>query len=169
LKVFRYAVGFVIVLWLPAMFRAQERGKFIQAELQSSIKAAKAKPGEPVRLKTTGSVTLPDGLTVSRGVEIYGEITSADAHSLAMVFDHIEIDGAKKPVKLSIRAAMMPGSGDGGPSGAVQSGAVIGLKGVTLILDDGPRHAAKFESTGKDLHLRSGLQIMLEASPPAGQ
>lgn len=151
------------------MFRAQDRGKFIQAELQSSIKASKAKPGDPVRLKTTGSVTLPDGLTVSRGMNIYGEITSADAHSLAVIFDHIEIDGAKKPVQLSVRAAMMPGSGEGGQSSAVQAGAVIGLKGVTLILDDGPRHASKFESTGKDLHLRAGLQIMLEAAGPAGQ
>jgi len=44
---------------------------------------------------------------------------------------------------------------------AAQAGSVIGMPGVTLQVDDSPRHASKFESNGKDLQLKQGLQFML--------
>ena len=137
--------------------------------METSIKAKKAKPGDPVKAKVTASVTLPGGLKVSRGANIFGEVKSADANSLAIAFDQVEIDGEKKPMKLSIRAAMMPGGDPGKQGEAAQAGAVIGLKGVTLDVDDGPEHASKFESAGKELQLRAGLQVMLGVVDSAGQ
>ena len=46
---------------------------------------------------------------------------------------------------------------------AAHSGLVIGMPGVTLEVDDGPQHASKFVSAGKELQLKSGLQLMLAA------
>jgi hypothetical protein len=44
---------------------------------------------------------------------------------------------------------------------AAQAGSVIGMPGVTLMVDDSPQHASKFESSGKELQLKEGLQFML--------
>lgn len=44
---------------------------------------------------------------------------------------------------------------------AAQAGSVIGMPGVTLQVDDSPQHASKFESSGKELQLKQGLQLML--------
>ena len=44
---------------------------------------------------------------------------------------------------------------------AAQTGSVIGMPGVTLQVDDSPQHASKFESSGKELQLKQGLQLML--------
>jgi len=57
-------------------------------------------------------------------------------------------------------------TGDGGASQlgrpvAAQTGSVIGMPGVTLQVDDSPQHASKFESSGKELQLKQGLQLML--------
>jgi len=142
---------------------AQNEGKFIQAELQTPIKAKRAKPGERVKAKTVGSVTLPNGVKVSAGETVFGEVTAAEANSVSIVFDQIEIDGKKTPMKLFVRAAMMPGGDPAKQGEAVPVGAVIGMDGVTLQTDDGPRHATKFQSSGKELQLKTGLQLMLGA------
>jgi hypothetical protein len=47
------------------------------------------------------------------------------------------------------------------PAVAAQTGSVIGMPGVSLQVDDSPRHASKFESSGKELQLKQGLQLML--------
>lgn len=44
---------------------------------------------------------------------------------------------------------------------AAEAGSVIGMPGVTLQVDDSPQHASKFASSGKELQLKSGLQLML--------
>src|ERR1022692_1663160 len=57
-----------------------------------------------------------------------------------------------------------PGSGEVSQPGravAAQTGSVIGMPGVTLQVDDSPQHASKFESSGKELQLKQGLQLML--------
>jgi hypothetical protein len=74
------------------------------------------------------------------------------------------------PVQLSDKtqnaAKATTGSGEvtrPGQAVAAQTGAVIGMPGVTLQVDDSPQHASKFESSGKDLQLKQGLQFMLAA------
>ncbi len=44
---------------------------------------------------------------------------------------------------------------------AAHTGLIIGMPGVTLEVDEGPRRASKFVSTDKELQLKSGLQLML--------
>jgi len=51
-----------------------------------------------------------------------------------------------------------------GKAVAAQAGSVIGMPGVTLQVDDSPRHASTFASSGKELQLKQGLQLML--APP---
>jgi hypothetical protein len=53
------------------------------------------------------------------------------------------------------------GSAPSGSPVAGHTGLVIGMPGVTLAVDDGPQHASKFVSAGKELQLKSGLQLML--------
>ncbi len=50
---------------------------------------------------------------------------------------------------------------------AAQAGSVIGMPDVTLQVDDSPQHASKFESSGKELQLKQGLQLMLAVPGPA--
>jgi len=50
-----------------------------------------------------------------------------------------------------------------------QAGSVIGMPDVTLQVDDSPQHASKFESSGKELQLKQGLQFMLAVVGPAGE
>jgi hypothetical protein len=52
---------------------------------------------------------------------------------------------------------------------AAQAGSVIGMPDVTLQVDDSPQHASKFESSGKELQLKPGLQFMLAVVSPAGE
>jgi hypothetical protein len=49
---------------------------------------------------------------------------------------------------------------------AAQAGSVIGLPDVTLQVDDSPQHASKFESSGKELQLKQGMQFMLAVVEP---
>jgi len=42
-----------------------------------------------------------------------------------------------------------------------QSGLVIGMPGIALEIDESPQHGSKFVSSGKELQLKSGLQLML--------
>jgi hypothetical protein len=52
---------------------------------------------------------------------------------------------------------------------AAQAGSVIGMPGVALQVDDSPQHASKFESSGKELQLKQGLQFMLAVVGPGGE
>jgi hypothetical protein len=138
---------------------AQSNKPFIQAELIKTIKAKSAKPGDPVSARTATAVALPGGVNIAQGTILLGQVRAASSTSLTISFDQAELGGDKKPLSLSIRAAMLPT----GPQSSVaaQAGAVIGMPGVTLQVDDSPQHASKFESSGKDLQLNKGLQLML--------
>jgi hypothetical protein len=66
-------------------------------------------------------------------------------------------------------ATASPDSGGVVQSGrpvAAQAGSVIGMPEVTLQVDDSPQHASKFESSGKELQLKQGLQLMLAVVAP---
>ncbi len=54
-----------------------------------------------------------------------------------------------------------PSATQPGAAVAAHTGAVIGMPGVTLDVDEGPQRASKFVSADKELQLKSGLQLML--------
>jgi hypothetical protein len=140
---------------------AQQK-QFIQAELVKTIKAKNAKEGDPVKARAVNAVTLPGGVAISEGTILLGEVRAVDPNSLSISFTQVEQKGQKTPLSLSIRAAMMPNGPGNNVSGvAAQTGSIIGMPGVTLKVDDSPQHASKFESSGKDLQLKEGLQLML--------
>ena len=65
------------------------------------------------------------------------------------------------PHATTVTASAPEGSATTGGPLVARTGMVIGLPGVTLEVDDGPQHASKFVSAGKELQLKSGLQFML--------
>jgi len=138
---------------------AQSNKPFIQAELIKTIKAKSAKQGDAVTARTANAIALPGEVNIPQGTVLLGEVRAASSTSLTISFDQAEIGGKKTPLSLSIRAAMLPT----GPqtSVAAQAGAVIGMPGVTLHVDDSPQHASKFATSGKELQLNKGLQLML--------
>jgi hypothetical protein len=151
------------VFCIPVPSWSQASGRFVQAELHTAITAKTAKVGDPVKAAAFTSVTLPNGVKIARGAEIFGQVRAVDANSIAISFDEVEVDGKKTPLSLSIRGAMMPGGDPSkpAPDTAAHAGSVIGMTGITLEVDDSPQHASKFESTGKKLQLKPGLQLML--------
>ena len=85
------------------------------------------------------------------------DVSTPNAHPIAggpaQLSDKTE-NAAKNPTT--------PDSGGGSRRAvAAQTGSVIGMPGVILQVDDSPRHASKFESSGKELELKQGLQLML--------
>ncbi len=142
--------------------------QFLQAELQKTIKAKNAKTGDPVKARAVNAVTLPGGVKIPEGAILLGEVRAADPNSLSISFEQMELKGAKTPLPLSIRAAMMPGGPQNNVDGVpAQAGSVIGMPGVTLTVDDSAQHTSKFVSSGKDLQLKQGLQFMLAAPDTA--
>jgi hypothetical protein len=136
--------------------------QFIQAELLKSIKAKNAKVGDPVKARAVTAVSLPGGVEIQEGAMLIGEVRTADPNSVSISFGEVEKNGKKTPLSLSIRGAMMPSGPQNNVDGvAGQTGSVIGMPGVTLQVDDSPQHASKFASSGKDLQLKQGLQLML--------
>jgi hypothetical protein len=141
---------------------AQTSGRFVQAELLTGIKTKTAAVGDAVKARVASSANLPNGTMLPRNTEIFGQVRAVDANSVAISFDRIDLDGKPVPLHLSIRAAMAPDTGQNTPA---QAGSVIGLRGVTLEVDDGPQHASKFRAEGKNLQLKPGLQLMLGVVP----
>jgi hypothetical protein len=55
--------------------------------------------------------------------------------------------------------------GTPGKATAAHTGSVIGLPGVTLVVDDGPNAVSTFISAKKNFQLDSGLHLMLVVAP----
>lgn len=103
------ASALAVALCLASPDWTQGAKPFLQAELLKTIKAKKAKVGDPVKARAANAVILPGGVTISEGTVLLGEVRAADSKSLAISFDRVELNGKKTTLKLSIRAAMMPG------------------------------------------------------------
>jgi hypothetical protein len=113
--------------------QAQVKGKDVPVKL--SIRGAMM-PGEAPSLPGGGSSSVESGTRGGRPMH-----------------------GASAPAELP---ANSPSEGlTPGRNVAGQTGAVIGMAGVTLEVDEGPQHASKFASSEKELQLKSGLQLML--------
>ena len=153
-------------VYLPAISWPQEPAKFVQVQLLTSLNTKSANVGDAVKASVYTATTLADGGKMARGAEVYGQVRSVDANSISISFDEAEVNGKKAPLKLSIQGAMMPGGDSSKPDKNAQgsAGLVVGMPGVTLQVDDGPQHASKFETSGKKLQLKSGLQLMLRVT-----
>jgi hypothetical protein len=150
---------------LAACLLAGAQSRFIQAELLTGIKTKKAKVGDPVKARSTADVTLTNGVTVPAGSTLLGELRSVEPNAVSVSFDTCQNGGKTTPLKLSIRAAMMPVAGEHGARDAqraeAQTGAVIGLDGVTLKVDESGHEPTKFQSARGELKIDKGLQLML--------
>jgi len=150
---------------LAACLLAGAQSRFIQAELLTGIKTKKAKVGDPMKARTTAEVQLTNGVTVPAGSILLGELRSVEPDAVSISFDAYQNGAKTTPLKLSIRAAMMPVAGEHGARDAqraeAQTGAVIGLDGVTLKVDESGHEPTKFQSAHGELKIDKGLQLML--------
>ena len=150
---------------LATCLLADAQSRFIQAELVSGIRTKNAKVGDSVRARTTADATLANGTTIPKGSILLGELRSVEPNAVSVSFDAWQNGGKKAPLKLSVRAVMMPSTGDRGgrnpQRAAGQTGSVIGLDGVTLKVDESGQEPTKFESTQGELKIDKGLQLML--------
>ncbi len=160
MRIIRLTAVLVASFSQPVGAWAQAPGSFIQAELQTAIKAKRAKVGDTVKARVVNAVPLPDGTLISTGTILLGEIRASEPNSISISFDWMEKDDQKTKLLLSIRAAMMPG-GPRSETKSAQTGSVIGMPGVSLEIDEGPQHASKFGSASKDFQLKQGMQLML--------
>jgi hypothetical protein len=103
-------IGAAAALCVPNGMWAQAPKRFMQVELLKTIKGKKAKAGDAVKARAVQAVILPGGVTIPEGTTLVGEVREADEKSVAISFDAAELKGKTTPVKLSIRAAMMPGA-----------------------------------------------------------
>ena len=110
-------------------------GVIIPAELNKSIDAKKAKPGDPVEAKTSQDLLSNGQIVIPRGTRITGHITAAKPHeksdpasSVGIAFDQIAIkDGTPLPFQADIQAigkspqSVAPVAGDPMPDGSGMS------------------------------------------------
>jgi hypothetical protein len=86
----------------------------MNATLERSVDARRAKPGDEVTAKTNESFTAANGTTIPRGSRLVGRVTQARAHArgegaaasqLGIVFDRAELpDGRVVPMQATIQA-----------------------------------------------------------------
>ena len=120
--------------------QAEIKGK--KTPLQLSIRAAML-PGGPQRSSgDSGNAPLESGVPAAHPIN-GGPVPLAD-----------KTQNAEKATTSS-GEVIQPGQ-----SVAAQTGSVIGMPGVTLQVDDS-QHTSTFASSGKDLQLKQGLQLML--------
>ncbi len=89
--------------------------------------------------------------TASRSADGVGDSHALDGHAYTAKDDSTNIESS--------------GGGTPGKPTAAHAGSVIGLPGVTLMVDDGPNAASTFISAKKTLQLDSGLQMILVVAP----
>jgi hypothetical protein len=92
----------------PPCSLAQEARQFIQAELLKTIQARKAKVGDVVRARAVQALIVRGGPTIPEGTLLLGKVRAAGENFLAISFDEVKLSKKLTPLKLSIRAAMMP-------------------------------------------------------------
>jgi hypothetical protein len=81
------------------------------------------------------------------------------------VTDSHALDGHAYTAKEDSTDIETSGGGTPGKPTAAHAGSVIGLPGVTLMVDDGPNAVSTFTSAKKNFQLDSGLQMMLVVAP----
>lgn len=142
----------------------------VRGELEKSLDAKKAKPGDPVIVKTTQKMRTADGVELPKGTRLIGHVTEAQAHAkghansaLGIAFDRAELRGGQTipihsmiesiapPPSEVVAAAMANNNADarmgggmmGGPAGG---GAAMG--GANLVGDSGATVGVGSEMAG---------------------
>lgn len=155
----------ILASLIACSFLAPAQSRFIQAELTTPIKTKKAKVGDPVKARTISEVKFANDITVPAGSTLTGELRSVDPDAVSISFDAFQNGSKTTPLKLNIRAAMMPVQAKDGTRESQRAnattGAVIGLDGVTITVDESGHEPTKFQSSKGDLKLDKGLQLML--------
>jgi hypothetical protein len=105
----------------------------MNATLERSVDARRAKPGDEVTAKMNESYTTTSGTTIPRGSRLVGRVTEARAHArgesatasqLGIVFDKAELpDGRVVPMQATIQAVAAARSQAQGELGSHGSGA----------------------------------------------
>jgi hypothetical protein len=88
----------------------------VQAGLQTTLKASKAKSNDPITAQTVTPLTLQDGTVIPAGSTLLGHVVKVDADStdqhissIAVTFDAVELKKkVKLPLNLSVVSAMAP-------------------------------------------------------------
>lgn len=104
----------------------------MNATLERSVDARRAKPGDEVTAKTNESYTTASGTTIPRGSRLVGRVTEARAHArgdsasesqLGIVFDRAELpDGRVVPMQATIQAVAAARSRAQGELGSASHG-----------------------------------------------
>jgi hypothetical protein len=105
----------------------------MNATLERSVDARRAKPGDEVTAKTNESYTTASGMTIPRGSRLVGRVTEARAHArdegaaasqLGIVFDRAELpDGRTVPMQATFQAVAAARSQAQGDLGSASHGA----------------------------------------------
>jgi hypothetical protein len=105
----------------------------MNATLERSVDARRAKPGDEVTAKTNDSFTTASGTTIPRGSRLVGRVTEARAHTrgegaaasqLGIVFEQAELpDGRVVPMQATIQAVAAARSQAQGELGSASHGA----------------------------------------------
>jgi hypothetical protein len=113
------SAGAALVMGSGLMTAAQGQTKLqmvmARAELKDGINAKKAKPGETIRAKLEGSVTLNDGHELPKGTIIEGHVDQAQASehksdsSVVVTFDKAQLKGGEElPIKATLVSIWEP-------------------------------------------------------------
>ena len=82
-------------------------GTVLPVMLNSTLDAARSRPGDPITGRIKQDVPLPDGSTIPKNSTITGQIVSATATSpsrLAIKFDRLTVHGKQLPIVVHLRA-----------------------------------------------------------------
>ncbi len=161
-------------------------------ELTKTLDSKKLKDGDPVEVKLTGSVTLPDGTNAVRGAKVIGHVTQAKARSkkdsestLGISFDKVAVSGGQEALISGVVLAATPGpdveTGSRGLADGYSSlgemaetNTAVSAGQSTPTLSDRSRGVlgirnlkltdGVFTSTGKEVRLDSGTRMLLSVS-----
>ena len=100
-----------LLLW-GSLLAAQQipNGTVLPLMLNSTLDAARSKPGQPITGKIKQDVPLPDGSTIPKNSTIFGQVVSVSPASatapsrLAIKFDRLTVKGKQLPIAAHLRA-----------------------------------------------------------------
>jgi hypothetical protein len=82
----------------------------IQAQLDTTVKLAKAKVGDKLKAQAVSAVTLSNGVTIPAGSTLLGQVLQVDGPSVTLTFDQANADGKKVPLSITLVAAAFMGA-----------------------------------------------------------
>ena len=103
-----------VLLFTAAMFAESNIpvGTVIPVELNSSINAKNAKPGQIVTARVAQDVPLYNGMKIKAGAKVMGQVVPAasqgNSGTIALRFDKVELSGQMSPVVTDLRAMASP-------------------------------------------------------------